>query len=510
MSNFASEMTETDTILKMQGIVKDFPGVRALDRVDFDLLRGEIHALVGENGAGKSTLIKVLTGVYSKDRGEIFIRGKQVNILSTKASQNLGVACIYQELNLVPYFNVAQNIYLGIEPLTALGKIDWTQMYKGANDLLKDLGVELNLHMPVRKLGMGQRQMVIIARALLRNPAILILDEPTAMLTRGEIKYLFDLLKRLKEQGVGILYISHRMEEVFEIADRITVMRDGMNVSTCITKETTPDEIILLMVGRQVDEMYPKLQITPGEVLLQVQNLNDGRLVKNINFSVSSGEVLGIYGVLGSGTTELGQALVGDREIVNGEIKVNGSLLNVKNPQVALKHGMALIPKDRREEGLILSFSVKENMTLANLSQFSSLGFIRSRQEESTVCQQINSLSVRTSGSNQLIRELSGGNQQKVVISKAMLSHARVFIFDEPTRGVDVGAKVEIYKLMSNLLKEGAAIIFFSSELSEILHIADRVIVMFRGYPVLEKSISETNADELLLYALKGEGYSAW
>ncbi|NMC13897.1 MAG: sugar ABC transporter ATP-binding protein, partial [Chloroflexi bacterium] len=238
MSNFASEMTETDTILKMQGIVKDFPGVRALDRVDFDLLRGEIHALVGENGAGKSTLIKVLTGVYSKDRGEIFIRGKQVNILSTKASQNLGVACIYQELNLVPYFNVAQNIYLGIEPLTALGKIDWTQMYKGANDLLKDLGVELNLHMPVRKLGMGQRQMVIIARALLRNPAILILDEPTAMLTRGEIKYLFDLLKRLKEQGVGILYISHRMEEVFEIADRITVMRDGMNVSTCITKET--------------------------------------------------------------------------------------------------------------------------------------------------------------------------------------------------------------------------------------------------------------------------------
>lgn len=502
----SKNLTDSNTILQMSDIVKDFPGVRALDKVNFDLNLGEVHALVGENGAGKSTLIKVLTGVYKKDHGLIKINGKTIDNHSTKDTHELGIACIYQELNLVPDFDVAKNIFLGIEPVTKTGMIDWKRLYLGVSELLDELGVNLDIRTPIRKLGMGERQMVLIARALLRDPKVLILDEPTAMLTRGEIKYLFELLKKLKRQGVGIIYITHRMEEVFEISDRITIMRDGTNAGTLKTDETNPDEVILSMVGRKLEDMYPKVQINPGKVMLEVSNISNGECIKNVSFSVSKGEVLGIYGVLGSGTTEVGQAIVGDIELISGNIKVNGSLVEINNPRTALKNGLALIPKDRREEGLILSFSVKENMTLSNLNNFSKFGIIKNKKEKNSVEENIGSLSIQTSDQNQLVRELSGGNQQKVVISKAMLSNSKIFIFDEPTRGVDVGAKVEIYKLISKLLQDGASIVIFSSELSEILNIADRVIVLFRGVSVFEKAVSQTNADELLMYALKGEG----
>ena len=498
--------SELGPVLDMRGIVKDFPGVRALDHVNLDLERGEIHALVGENGAGKSTLIKVLTGVYSCDEGEIWIQGKPVKIRSPRQTQQLGVACIYQELNLVPRFDVAQNIFLGAEPVGKLGLVRWPQMYEEAARLLDTLGASIDVHTPVHKLGVGQRQMVTITRALLHKPAIFVLDEPTAMLTRAEIHYLFKLLKRLKEQGVGTLYISHRMEEVFEIADRITVMRDGRNVGTLDARQTDTDQIVSLMVGRQLDDMYPKKNVALGSELFQVRGLGDGILIKDITFSVRQGEILGIYGVIGSGTTELAQMLVGDRAATQGEILVDGQRVAFRSPHQALRAGVALIPKDRREEGLILSLSVKENMTLASLQRWTRGGLIRSRAEDEAARQQISALGIRTYSPAQVARELSGGNQQKVVISKAMLSQARVFVFDEPTRGVDVGAKAEIYRLIGELLEGGATVVMFSSELPEILHIADRAIVMFRGRAVLNKPTAETNADEMLLYALKGTG----
>jgi ribose transport system ATP-binding protein len=495
-----------ENVLQMQGIVKDFPGVRALDHVDFDLRSGEIHALVGENGAGKSTLIKILTGIYERDAGSIQIRNQPINNCTPRDMQKLGVACIYQELNLIPNFDVARNIYLGSEPVNKSGMVSWSQMYSQADKTVQSLGVTIDIRTPIRKLGIGQRQMVIIARALLHQPAIFILDEPTAMLTRAEIHYLFQLLRRLKEQNVGILYISHRMEEVFEIADRITVMRDGLNVGTLEANQTEADEIVALMVGRKLDDLYPKQSISFGKTLLEAQHLCDNQVVNDVSLHVRESEALGIYGVIGSGTTELGQILAGDRKATQGEVAVEGRRASLRSPNDALKSGIALIPKDRREEGLILSFTVKENMTLSSLRYLNHLGLLDFKNEESTAQEQIASLSIRTYGSNQLVRELSGGNQQKVEIAKALLSRAWVFVFDEPTRGVDVGAKSEIYRLMGKLLENKAAIIFFSSELPEILHIADRVMVMYRGRVVLEKPTSETDADEILLYALKGEG----
>lgn len=490
-------------LLMMEGISKSFSGVNVLDKVQLSLRAGEVHALMGENGAGKSTLMKILSGIYTKDEGVIKLQGLEQAMSSPKAAQGLGIAIIHQELNMISHLSVMENMFLGREfKYGRTGFINWSKMRAEAQKFLKQLGMELSPDTLAGELSVGQQQMVEIAKALSMQANILVLDEPTAALTKREIEKLFQVIENLKGQGVGMIYISHRMEEIFQISDRITVLRDGRYIGTHETRETTMDELVQMMVGREIKERFPKVDMTVGEERLRVEGLSQPGKLHDIKFSLRAGEILGIAGLMGAGRTELAKALFGVGP-TTGTIYVNGQAAKIKNPIDAIRAGIALITEDRKGEGLVLELSVRENLALPNLRTLSRSGFVSHRLEQEFVEESIQKLHVKTHHPNQRVGSLSGGNQQKVVIGKWLATQPKVLILDEPTRGVDIGAKREIYDLMNQLVQEGVAILMISSELPEVLGMSDRILVMHEGR-VAGEFLRENATQENIMHAATG------
>jgi D-xylose transport system ATP-binding protein len=479
-------------LLELRSISKEFPGVKALDGVSFDLEKGEVHALCGENGAGKSTLIKILCGYYPSGSfsGEILLHGAPVHFRTLKAAEEHGIALIAQELALVPEMSVAENLMLGREPV-ARGLIRWDLVDAEARRALELVGLAVDLHRPVRQLGIGQQQMVEIAKALAKNASILVLDEPTAALTEADAQRLLAFLAELRGRGVSSIYISHRLEEVFQIADRITVLRDGRSVATHPRADLTPERVISMMVGREVKSLYPRPEPRPGQPLLEVEGwsvedpLNPGRLVlKGVGFQVREREILGIAGLMGAGRTALLSSLFGAaRSRVSGTLRVGArsSTAPVKNPTEAIAAGMALVSEDRKRYGLVLEASVGENLALATLRRFAKGPFVDHEAREEECREKFRSLRIRAPGLFTVVRDLSGGNQQKVVLGKWLMARPRVLFLDEPTRGIDVGAKAEIYELVSQLAQKGLAVVLVSSDLPELLGMSHRVLVLSQG-----------------------------
>jgi ribose transport system ATP-binding protein len=488
----------------MKGIVKTFPGVKALDGVSFDVRAGEVHALVGENGAGKSTLMKTLAGAYKADGGTIEIDGNAVAIDGPKAAEALGIGMIYQEFNLVPDLRVIDNIMLGHEPVRS-GFLDRSAALSRAASILAELDIALPLESPARRLSVAQQQMTEIAKALVRKARVIVMDEPTAALTEREIAALFVLIAKLKAQGVAFVYISHRLEELPKISDRITVIRDGKTIETRATADMPQDEMIRLMVGRPVSAQFPALPPVAPDApdVLSVRGLAcaAGVPISDITFSVRAGEIVGLAGLVGAGRTEIVRAIAGADVPSAGDIAVDGKHVSVHSPHDAIAAGVALITEDRKGQGLVLGMSVRENTTLAHLEDFLRAGFVSRALETTVTNQQIAELHTRTPNSEQLVRNLSGGNQQKVVLSKWLIGDARVYLFDEPTRGIDVGAKAEIYALMIGLLARGAAIVMVSSELPEVLGMSHRVLVVRDGRIRAEFARADATPDKVIAVA---------
>ena len=467
-------------ILRMKNISKRFPGVYALKNVDFELKRGEVHALLGENGAGKSTLIKVLGGIYHAEEGEIEIEGKNVSITSVQDAEENGIAIIHQELVLVPYMSVAENIYLGREAGRGIF-VDRSEMTKSAQKILDDLGMDIDARSLVKDLPIAKQQMVEITKAVSVNSKILVMDEPTSSISDKEVENLFKIMRDLTKKGVGIVYISHKMSELDEICDRVTVMRDGEYVGTKNVKETAKDELIAMMVGRTLTNYYVRDYGEPGEEILKVKGLSDSDKVKGVDFNVRKGEIVGFAGLVGAGRSETMQAIFGLAKEVTGEIYINGNKVEIHNPEEAIRHGLALVPESRKEQGLYLVQSVKYNTTIEVLKEFIGKFRVNDKRETEITQEYIDLMSTKTPSQAQKIGNLSGGNQQKVMIGRWLATKPKVLILDEPTRGIDVGAKSEIYAIMNNLVKTGVSIIMISSELPEIINMSDRVYVMAGG-----------------------------
>ena len=499
------------TVLEMNAITKRFPGVLALDDVSFSVKKGEVHILLGENGAGKSTLVKVLAGIHPKDEGEIILNGEKIDITSPKHAQDLGISMIHQELNLVQTMSVAENIYLGREPVSVkpVGKIGWGQLYRDAQHILDELQVDINPRTILKNLGIAQQQMVELAKALSFETDIIIMDEPTAVLTNKEIATLFKVIKKVTQKGVSIIYISHRLEEFAELGDRVTVLRDGKAIKTLDIAKTNTNELIKLMVGRELKEMFPKISVQIGEEVLRAENLTRSGVIKDISFSLRRGEILGVAGLVGSGRTEVARAIFGADRLDSGGLYIDGKKKKIKCPEDAIAAGIGFVTEDRKKQGLVLQMSVAKNVSLSKLGQFIKLGKIDLKKEETSTREYINKLKIKTPSTKAMVRNLSGGNQQKVVLAKWLLSQSRIFIFDEPTRGIDVGAKVEVYNLMNTLLQNGASIIMISSELPEVLGMSDRVMVMCRGQVQAVMDIAETDQEKILFYATGGGKYNA-
>jgi ribose transport system ATP-binding protein len=495
---------QSQPFLQMRGIVKRFPGVLALSGVDFDIRLGEVHVLLGENGAGKSTLIKVLSGVYPPDAGEILFGGRPVTIRNPHDAQLLGVSTIYQELNLVPDMTVAENIFLGQEPMGRFGTVDRKQLVRQTRDLLSSLHLQIDPQAVVKRLGIAQQQMVEIAKALSFNSQLIIMDEPTAVLTTHEIGRLFATIAELKQRNVAIIYISHRLDEVKMLGDRATVLRDGAWVGTVPVASTSVDQLVHMMVGRDLKDKFPKIAITPGEEILRVENLSRKRVLHDISFQLRRGEVLGIAGLVGAGRTELARAIFGADERDSGRIIVQGQTVDITSPAHAIRKGIALLPEDRKRHGVLAHLSVKHNITLSALSHFSRSGVINLQQEHAHAKEYAASMRIASPDLDRWVYYLSGGNQQKVVIAKWLSSQADIFLFDEPTRGIDVAAKVEVYQLMGELLKRGAGIVMISSELPEILGMSDRILVMRGGRICGEFTRAEATEKNILDRALRG------
>ncbi len=472
---------DTTPRLQLKSIAKSFPGVKALDGVHLEVLPGEVHALLGENGAGKSTLIKIMAGAYTRDAGEILWDGAPVEMKSPLEAIRLGISVMYQEFNLVPALSVAENIFLGREPRTPLGLVDHRKMTADAKALLDQVGSPIPPTRAVERLRVAEQQCVEIAKALSLDAKVIVMDEPTAALTPHEVEHLFGIIRRLKARGVGIIYISHRLEEIFAVCDRITVLRDGKWVATAPVKEVDRPKLIQWMVGRSLEQEFPPRQAKIGDPLLEVSGLSRRGTFENVSFTVRAGEVVGMAGLIGSGRTEVARALFGADVRDAGTVKVRGREIDARHPREGVRAGIALVPEDRKGQGLLLEMPIRENITLTNLKQFTRTGLVSKKLERETTDRYIKELAIKTPTGEKKVRELSGGNQQKVVLAKWLLTGAEVFLFDEPTRGVDVGAKAEIYELMNRLAAEGKAILMISSELPEVLGMSDRILVMRQG-----------------------------
>lgn len=468
--------------VKMQNINKSFFGVPILKNVNFDLNEGEVHALVGENGAGKSTLMKILTGVYTKDSGKIIIDGKEVEVKSIKDSMNLSITFLQQELTTLPSMTIWENIFLGREIKNKFGFLDVKKMKDITRRKLKELSLDIDEDMLTGDLSIGKQQLVQIASSLLWNKKVIILDEPTSALTDKEIKILFDLIRKLKKEKVSFIYISHRLEEIFEICDSVTVLRDGEIIGTKNIDEVKIEDVIQMMVGYGMEDRYPKSEASLGEVILEVEKLTLNGLFKNVSFNLHRGEILGFSGLMGSGRTEIMQTIFGLYKKTSGVIKINGKEEKITNPMKARKFGIAYITENRKDEGLVLDFSIEDNMILPNLKAIlNQFKLIDNKKIHNLTNEYIEKLVIKTESSKKIVQMLSGGNQQKVVVGKWLTTSPQILILDEPTRGVDVGAKYEIYEIMQQLKKNGVAIIMISSELPEIIGMSDRVIVMHEG-----------------------------
>ncbi len=495
--------TERQPLLQLVNVSKRFPGVVALDDVSFDLFPGEVHVLVGENGAGKSTLVKLLSGIYQPDDGKILIDGQPVHLKTPHAAQQLGISTVHQELNLIPHLDVGKNIYLGREPMRGkTGVIDWTALYNGAAEQLARLGLALDPHTPVSRLGVAIQQMTEIAKALVNDARVLILDEPTAAITAEESEQLFQLVEKLKAEGTGIILISHHLEDATRVGDRATVLRDGKYVETVPMATSTPNDLIRLMVGRELTQQFPKEQIPFGPVALKVEHLNRAGVLRDIDFDVRQSEIVGLAGLVGAGRSEVARAIFGIDKIDGGTIEVFGKQVHNSTPGKAIDNGIALLPEDRKHQGLVLLLSVGDNVSLAAPSATGAPpGLIPPRNRYTTARRYIDALRIKTPSARQKVMFLSGGNQQKVVLAKWMLTKARIFIFDEPTRGIDVGAKVEVYRLMNELLTGGAAIVMISSELPEVLGMSDRILVMREGEIVARFEPGDATQESIMSYA---------
>lgn len=492
-------------LLEMNNVTKAFASNVVLNGVSIAVKPGEVRALMGENGAGKSTLMKILGGIYNADAGTIAINGQLVNIRTVTDARLHGVSFIHQEISNIPNMSIAENLYLGREPKNALGLVDYRAMHKNAKKALSILGLEFDTNTLLSRLSIAQQQMLEIARAISEDAKIIIMDEPTASLSHNEVEHLFGQIKRLKAQKVAIIYISHRMDETFEICDTVTVLRDGQFIGTKNTAETNENELISMMVGREFESIYRANIMQGGETVMQVTNLTS-RFVKDVSFDLRRGEILGFSGLVGAGRTELAHALFGIDTILAGEVIINGNPVTIKNPQDAAASGIALVPEDRKGQGLFLSHSIATNLTFQVLGEFISMCRVNRKKEQAIIKEYQNKLSIKMAGVDQLVNELSGGNQQKVVISKWLAAKPDVLILDEPTRGIDVGAKAEIYKLMQTLASEGVAIIMISSELPEIINNSSRIAIMNEGrlVKILDPAKDDISQEHIMSYAVVG------
>lgn len=487
-------------LLRIVQIDKKFPGVHALDHVDFELGEGEVHVLLGENGAGKSTLVKILSGAIQSDSGRISIRGKEVNNLNPEHAKELGIGMVYQELSLVPALSVAENIFLGKPPRTRLGLVDWSAIYKRAEESLADLGVTIDPKIEVRRLDVAEQQLTEIARVLTAQPKILLLDEPTSALSDAERERLFAIIQRLRKRGVGIVYISHRLAEVPLVGQRVTVLRDGKVIGSLPVEEADEATLVNMMVGRRLTEQYPKETVKPGKRVLKIENLSVEDNLHNLSFDLYEGQILGIFGLMGAGQAELTRAIFGLDPISSGRIWVDEREVHIHSPTDAIRYGIGLLTRDRRQS-LIPALPIPPNVTLANVSQYAMYKSLKLKSEVKMAAEYVHSLRIQPPALDRAVMFLSGGNQQKVNLARWLFSKARILIFDEPTRGIDVGAKAEVFTLINHLTKSQVGIIMISSEMPEILAMSDRILVMHGGQFTAEFKADEATQEKLLISA---------
>lgn len=493
-------MGDTPPLLHVNHVSKSFGGVHALKNVHFELQAGEIHAILGENGAGKSTLIKIMTGLYQPDAGEIVFEGRSLRLANTHEAQAEGIVAIYQEPSLFPDLDIAENIFVGRQP-TQRGRIDWPRMYREAGDLLRRLGVSLDPRTKARALSVAQMQLVEIARAIGIDAKVLIMDEPTSSLTLGEIEDLFVIVRQLRQHGTSIIFISHHLEELFALCDRVTILRDGAYVATHPMHAITTDELIQLMVGRTLSELFPKQDVPPGDVVLDVAGLGVAGQFADVSFSLRRGEILGMAGLIGAGRTEVARALFGITPATAGTIKLDGKTVTITNSHTAMALGIGYVPEDRKLHGLVLDMSIADNITLPKLSSFARMGWLDGKREQQAATTGAQQLEVKMRGVAQPVGQLSGGNQQKVVLAKWLGTKPRVLILDEPTRGIDVGTKAAVHRLMSSLAAQGMAILMISSELPEVLGMSDRILVMREGRVTGQFSRAQATQETLMAAA---------
>lgn len=490
-------------LLEMHGIRKEFPGVVALDSVDFTLLPGEVHALIGENGAGKSTMIKIISGLYRADRGTMLVDGQKVDFRGPGDSIAKRIKVVYQELDLVPGLSVAENVFLGAYPKKGMGRVDWNALHANTAELLQEFGLAIDPHTPVGELRVAEQQLVEIARALSQHAQIVVMDEPTSALSTEEAERLFAFIRRLQERGVGIIYVTHKLDEIYRIADRVTVVRDGKHVITTEVATTSPHDLVTWMVGRELKDLYPKSAVQQGPIRLKATDIT-GSGIEHFDLTVHAGEIVGLFGLLGAGINTVGRILFGASERTAGSVEIDGQIIEPNSPSDAMDKGMGLLTENRKVDGLVLPMSVRDNMTLASLRQFSNLSWLNSRKETSQAENYVQRLSVRTPSLRQRVQLLSGGNQQKVLMARWLMRDPKVLILAEPTRGIDVGSKAEIYRLMDEMAQRGLAIVFMSTEIPEILGIADRILVMREGRVTAEFDRAEATQEKLVEAAAVG------